>query len=528
VKKTGNEDRLTAFFSTLSAELTSSQTVFDSARVRQLSRMQKRAAFVRPDLDRKCSLEFLALNQAVKNIEITLTQEEKVEASFFIRRVLENFTTTLDVNNIQVVLDKRFLYENWRFGPGASNGVSGTHTAVKIEQNMTCTTRCEPLVRRLRALNTYLLAYDSQRAVSGVTLIEGSRLTTVPKNEDTVRTIAIEPSGNMSLQLSAGIYLQRALSHIGLDITNQQPKNKNLALIGSVDGSVATIDLSKASDMISIELVRELFPPEWFELLMALRSPAIQYDGVYHELFMISTMGNGFTFPLMTMIILSLVYANRRLSGGPNLFIDWRKTAVFGDDIIVPTMEYQPLTDILERSGLVVNHDKSYHEGPFRESCGGDYMSGVDITPFYVRSLARDHEIYVALNQMLEWSGRHNFWPFESFKLLTSYLRSGPFFVPEWSEPFSGIRTTQVRRRYKYLSLHTTRVPYNGFFAMMLACGGYLDAGGARATFTPRPKAIRVKPSEARIPKGFLDGRDPVTRSHVVSSRIATLIAMSQ
>jgi hypothetical protein len=529
MKLTGCEDRLTAFFDTLSAELSASRTVHTDARARLMSRMRKRAAFVRPDLAKAGCLDFLKTNLSLDGFRHSLPREVKVEAAFFIRRVLENFTTSLDALSIQEVLDKRFLFDNWRFGPGASNGVKGTHTSQKIGQGMTCTTRCEPLVRRLRALNVYLSAFDSRNVGQGVTLIGGSRLTTVPKNEDTVRTIAIEPSGNMSLQLAAGLYFQYALSHIGLDITNQQPKNKILALTGSIDGSLATIDLSKASDMISTDLVRALLPSEWFDLLGSLRSPAIEHDGKWHDLHMISTMGNGFTFPLMTLIILSLVYANRRLRGGPNLFIDWGQTAVFGDDIIIPSREYESLTDVLACAGLIVNHDKSYFEGPFRESCGGDYMNGYNITPFYVKSLSVDHEIYIATNQLLEWSASHNFWPFDTFKLLKSQLRSDPFFVPEWSQPFQGIKTTQVRRRYKRLMLASPRITYQGEFEMMLACGGFINCDGTGVnTFTPRPKSLRVRPGEARIPRGFLDGRDPVSRSHGDSSRIATLIAMAE
>jgi hypothetical protein len=58
---------------------------------------------------------------------------------------------------------------------------------------------------------------------------------------------------------------------------------------------------------------------------------------------------------------------------------------VYGDDIIVPTEMATSTMVTLETFGLRVNHSKSYCTGFFRESCGGDYYKGVDITPVYCR-----------------------------------------------------------------------------------------------------------------------------------------------
>jgi hypothetical protein len=253
----------------------------------------------------------------------SLDKEVIANAKHFITVMLERFTTSLDPLSIQSTLEVSFLYDNWRYGPGASNGVKGTHTADKIVQDMTCTARCEPLVLRLRSTNPYFVAFDGRKGVSGTRQIRGSRLSTVPKNEDTERTIAIEPSGNMCLQLAAGSYLEGVLRYIGLDIRSQQPKNKAMACRGSLDDSIATIDLSSASDRISLDLVRALMPEKWVALLETLRSPEIAVRSgsssqeEWVELNMISTMGNGFTFPLMTLLIVALIYAYRCTRGGP-------------------------------------------------------------------------------------------------------------------------------------------------------------------------------------------------------------------
>ena len=39
----------------------------------------------------------------------------------------------------------------------------------------------------------------------------------------------------------------------------------------------------------------------------------------------------------------------------------------------------------LEAFGLLVNKKKSFSKGNFRESCGGDYFMGTDVTPVYMR-----------------------------------------------------------------------------------------------------------------------------------------------
>jgi len=463
----------------------------------------------------------------------TLDPRIIANARYFITNVLERFTTSFDELAIQQPLEMSYLYSNWRFGPGASNGVKGTHTAEKISQAMTCTALCEPLVLKLRSLNPYFVASDGAYGVSGTMQVEGSRLTTVPKNEETERTIAIEPSGNMCLQLAAGMYLEGALRHIGLDIRNQQQKNIAMAKRGSISGEIATLDLKAASDMISIDLVRALMPSAWFDLLMKLRSPVITVPsdgkagsvGTQVELNMISTMGNGFTFPLMTFIIVALIYGFRCTRGGPNLYIDWSNTCVFGDDIIIPVGEYSGFVDVLTKAGLVVNNDKSFCEGSFRESCGGDFLNGVDITPFYVKSLAMEQDVYVAINQALEWSARNNVQLHKTLALLRSYLNGKPHLVPEWMNPDQGVLTSGCPRRYTYLSLSQNQIklPERSLrFAMPLAVGGYVTSVGDELFYLPRSnKPPRVSVRRSRLPRGYLDGWDPSYRSQPVTSFVA-------
>ena len=537
------ELRLTAFFTTLLEELLDKGP--QSAAVsRQVQRARKRARFLREDLRGLAIADFLAVNKRVGELQVASPPSQVLDrrvidnARYFITTVLERFTTSFDELAIQQPLEMSFLFSNWRFGPGASNGVKGTHAADKIWQDMTCTALCEPLVLKLRRLNPYFVANDGRNGVSGTRQIEGSRLTTVPKNEDTERTIAIEPSGNMCLQLAAGMYLEGALRHIGLDIRNQQLKNIAMAKRGSIKGDVATLDLKSASDMISIDLVRALMPDVWFDLLMKLRSPTITVcgdgkssdSGVQVELNMISTMGNGFTFPLMTLLIVALIYGYRCTRGGPNLYIDWTNTCVFGDDIIIPTHEYAGFVDVLTKAGLVVNLDKSYSEGYFRESCGGDFLNGVDITPFYVKSLVSEADVYVVINQVMNWAFRVNLRMHRTLTLLRSFIDGKPHLVPEWLNPDQGILTAGCPKRYTYLSKVQEMVQLrNGatHFSMPLAVGGYLVPVGDGLFYLPRSnKPLKVKVRRSRLPRGYLDGWDPGYRSQPATAEVASLTAI--
>lgn len=523
------KDRLLAFFNTWQAELASHRgsehTTF--AIDRQISRMRKRASLGDATLAAKAVDAFVLTNARVGCTKLQLSRAEINNASLFIRKALESATQTFDDEDVQGVLCYEGIFANWRFGPGASYGVTGTHAAEKLSQRMTCTIRAVPLVTKLRGSNYYINLYDEANQYP-VPVVRGSKLASVPKNEDTERTIAIEPLGNMALQLSVGRYLEIALKRIGLDISTQQPKNKALAS-QAYDKGLATLDLKSCSDMIHPDLVRALFPPCWYDLLMTLRSPEVLLpSGEWIKLEMISTMGNGFTFPLMTMIISSLVYASRK--GGRALFINWERNAVFGDDVIVPKNQFAYTADILSRAGFVVNNDKSYCSGSFYESCGGDFYKGHDVTPVYVKSLATDAEVYVAMNQIMTWSCRHEISCVRTLRHLVSLLaHKDPYLVPEWCNPDAGLRTALAPRHYRFLRPQLSKVLYTGHpvFELMLAVGGYLESGAAgRLFFTPREFRKRWKTVRGRIPQGYDDGWDPLLRSPRESSWATLMVSL--
>jgi hypothetical protein len=59
---------------------------------------------------------------------------------------------------------------------------------------------------------------------------------------------------------------------------------------------------------------------------------------------------------------------------------------IFGDDIIIPVDHVDRTIGLIEAVGFKVNSQKSYVKGPFRESCGVDCYSGVNVTPVRVKN----------------------------------------------------------------------------------------------------------------------------------------------
>lgn len=214
-----------------------------------------------------------------------------------------------------------------------------------------------------------------------VEIVEGSRVTTVAKSAETDRCIAIEPDMNMFIQKGIGAVIRAKLKSIGINL-NDQTLNQKLAKIGSETGSLTTIDLASASDSIALELVRLLLPPEWFEAMCLCRSEVgILPNGVKHRFEKISSMGNGYTFELESLIFWALAQAVIDLNE-----VGDRRLGVYGDDIVIHNSVADVLIETLDYCGFKTNVDKTFLTGPFRESCGKHYFYGRDVTPFYIKT----------------------------------------------------------------------------------------------------------------------------------------------
>lgn len=271
------------------------------------------------------------------------------------------------------------------FGPGANVGIprSRSHLCNKIGNlNPTVTGDCSVL------LDAYL-GFDPHmgEAINDRCIVKGSRVTTVPKDARCDRVIAVEPQWNMFFQKGIGGMIRKRLKVIGLDIDCGQPRNQELARLGSLDGSLSTIDLASASDTIAKSLVELLLPSDWLSAMEIVRSPYCTLpNGDSLLLRKFSSMGNGFTFELESLIFLALckaVYPAGRIG---------REILVYGDDIIFPSRKVPALIEALSFFGFTTNLEKTFIDGPFRESCGKHYFLGHDVTPFFFKKKIRSYQ----------------------------------------------------------------------------------------------------------------------------------------
>jgi len=231
------------------------------------------------------------------------------------------------------------------------------------------------------------------------------RVITVPKTLKTPRIIAIEPTCMQFMQqaiLNSIVQKMEAdivegctshnLSSIFVGFTDQDP-NRIMARRGSIDCSLATLDMSEASDRVSNQHVVDLVSswPHLHEGLQAARSTKADVPGFgVIPLAKFASMGSATCFPMEAAVFCTAVFVgieqwlNRPLTRSDIMSFSG-KVRVYGDDIIVPTDCVPHVLHVFEAFGFRVNMNKSFWTGKFRESCGGDFYSGVDITPTYCK-----------------------------------------------------------------------------------------------------------------------------------------------
>lgn len=333
-----------------------------------------------------------------------------------------------------------------KMGPGSAVGASGNDFYTKLfSSRLTSPSR---LVARLYgeevSSDPRRLESDKcriERRGHGIT-IRGSRLAFAPKNFHIARCICVEPSLGIYYQLGFGRILERILLYkTGINLSKQPFKNRELARLGSIDGEFSTIDLSSASDSISLKMLRWMLPRDMYYYISELRSPWVQVGNREVELHMVSSMGNGFTFPLQTMLFAGLVLASARLRGCTlrHPFADYLGNwAVFGDDIIVPKSLTADVLRGLRLMGFRVNADKTFVEGPFRESCGHDYYRGLNVRGVYIKDVSSVQARASAINQLNLFSTRTGL----LVRHLVRELRGTAkfHFVPRWENDDAGVK----------------------------------------------------------------------------------------
>lgn len=282
-------------------------------------------------------------------------------------------------------------------GQGASIGVHGeaTHLLRKLSDEQLWTVSPGAihhafggLLRNHHYLESLLdrngqgiVCLDYERAfekyISRLDVVNNNKLSFVLKTAKTHRSIATEPLLNGFYQKGIDQVLRKKLLKAGMDLSDQS-RNQTFAREGSTDDSengFVTIDIKGASNSNAISPVRYLYPPDWFDLFNRTRSHYLSWKGELIRYNMLCSMGNGFCFPVETLTFAALCHAcDCGILGTDYL--------VYGDDIIVRKRYAQKVINLLKHYGFTVNSEKTFIEGPFRESCGADWFNGEDVRPF--------------------------------------------------------------------------------------------------------------------------------------------------
>lgn len=439
--------------------------------------MKKFVDETEPSADARALDQFLTVNKRCANWELVLGSTKMEELVGLFKKQVDMF---LHPKGVPLVHSYYDLLREGRCGPGASLGVNGNDFYTKLFSSKLSSTSLELYDLYADYISWYpsWVEAEASRILhhGTVDVVSSSKLCFVPKTREVSRTICVEPSLNMFYQLGLAEILGRRLtSRFGIDLGDQANRNRRLAWCGSVSGLWATIDLSSASDSMSWQMLSAMFPAWFFDMLWTLRTPIVSTPRGPVVLSMISTMGNGYTFPLETMVFSCAVAACQEFRSCTR---DW---GVFGDDIACSSDIAGDVISLLKTLGFEVNAAKSFVEGPFRESCGADFFDGSQVRGVYVKTLKTQQDRYAVINLLTDWCERSGINLPATLALLRSSVKR--IFVPLHEDQSSGIRVP--------LELMTSGL-----------CTDIDTQSLAYLCYVPRPRVLSVLDDRIRTPNG--------------------------
>lgn len=273
-------------------------------------------------------------------------------------------------------------------------------------------------------------------------VVPGNRITTVPKNAKTDRTIAIEPTANIYLQKGVGSWIRGRLKKVCRIDLDDQGTNQRFA--GRLD--YATIDLKGASDSVSEQIVHLLLPEEWAFFMDCLRSPCYKMGGRWSRYQKWSSMGNGYTFELETLLFYALSFAVQHIGG------DRPHAVVYGDDILVPVGYAEQTIACLADFGFQTNLKKTHYRSLYRESCGAHFFNGILVTPVYQKEVPNHvEELYHMANRLRHLATRLGGYHYSDSRIRGAWLSVVSRLQDEkllWPSPlcFDSYHQSRVRR----------------------------------------------------------------------------------
>lgn len=358
--------------------------------VRQITLLCKKINLeCKPHRTNAAFLQYETCDEEVRNFESTVTTEKldafSRAASFLYASVLAPLER--DVFNGTLVP---------RHGPGSTaDGVLGN----KKYHQVSWTQRLE---RYFPAADFILPNFGWLDHLERVDFLSPEtekpvRVISVPKTLKTPRIIAMEPLCMQYAQQAIAVRLVELLEggnlQTALGFTDQE-LNKNLARIASKDLSLATLDLKEASDRVSnllVNLLTDQYPALQGAIQACRSTKASLPNGNTRVLARFASMGSALCFPIEAMVFLTVVFIGYQRARGPVSFKDretfLKSVRIYGDDIIIPVDIVREVLSSLEDYGFRVNDRKSFWNGKFRESCGGDYYDGCDVSVTYVRTM---------------------------------------------------------------------------------------------------------------------------------------------
>jgi len=305
------------------------------------------------------------------------------------------------------------------------------------------------------------------------TSLRPAKLSLVPKTMKTPRVIVMEPTALMYMQQGIMTAMQESIEAVTKQIGfTDQPTNRLMARNASITRRQATLDLSEASDRVSLRQAESVFSalPNLWEALLATRSDQVELpDRSVRVVRKFASMGSAVCFPVEACVfwvaILTAIQRHYRKVDA-SYKLTWRKlrslenqVRVYGDDLIVPVDYLPEVEELFLQLGWKINVAKSFSRSNFRESCGGDYWRGEDVTPVRVRDPLPAHSgqidqvhSLVELRNQLYLAG---YWKTtRSIDTLLASLLNGVF--PIADERANG--WTRVSRSFEGLPLATDRM----------------------------------------------------------------------
>lgn len=284
------------------------------------------------------------------------------------------------------------------------------------------------------------------------------------------RSIGMEPNLFMYFQQEVMRWLVNSMSEglisrfVSLD---DQTPSQDAARHGSMYYSTDTIDLSSASDSVSMELVRRIFPADYLFHLLSTRTSHVEIPGFAgtRQLMKFAPMGSAVCFPVQCIIFTAVcVYAaiaawseedhrnplydkksirnfilknfHRKRTSDTPFTRRFEPPVVYGDDIAVDTRTTEHVISTLTRLGFSVNRSKSFTGSQsFRESCGVFAFEGHDVTPLLFRlplfnKGPMDAKVFASFIGSINYANDGGYHSFASF--LTNALKDseGKYPVP--------------------------------------------------------------------------------------------------